>query len=275
MHSLSGLNAPRPGAAPPSAVSPKLHSEPGQEEGTIPVLARWVGSWQISLRRRAMSAGELRGSYDRVAPGWSRTLDRLGVPGAYEALLHGVLGAEATADGGARRRVLDCGVGTGALSCALAGVSPAPFALDAIDIAPRMLERAGQRLRACGLAPALRQGDVRVLPYEDGVFDLVMSAHMLEHLADPGVALAEMVRVLKPGGLLVLCLTRHSPLGMLVQLKWRTHRVTPAQAEGWLRESGLTNARSLSLDGRAVARQLSVACAGRKPITKIQGGFTP
>ena len=135
-----------------------------------------------------------------------------------------------------------------------------------------MLERAGTRLRDCGLGATLRRGDVRALPYDDGVFDLVMSAHVLEHLAHPSLALTEMVRVLKPGGLLIACLTRRSALGMVVQLKWRTHRVTPAEAEGWMHESGLENARILSFDERRVCRQLSVACVGRKPVQDIHEG---
>ena len=254
MHGSSTLTAP-PLTAP---------SEGRCEDATIPVLVRWFGSWQISLRRRALSACELTRSYDRAAAGWSRTLDRLGVPDAYETMLRRVLSDDPW--GGGRRRVLDCGVGTGAISCAFARVSPAPFALDAIDISPRMLERAGSRLGDYGVDATLRQGDVRTLPYDDGAFDLVMSAHVLEHLPDPSVALDEMVRVLKPGGLLVVCLTRRSPLGMYVHLKWRTHRVTPDQAETWLLGSGLENARCLPFDDRAVCRQLSLACVGRKPI---------
>ena len=66
-------------AAPPPTARPGLRSN----DDTIPVLARWVGSWQISLRRRALSAPELTRSYDRAAAGWNRTLERLGVPGAY------------------------------------------------------------------------------------------------------------------------------------------------------------------------------------------------
>jgi demethylmenaquinone methyltransferase/2-methoxy-6-polyprenyl-1,4-benzoquinol methylase len=231
---------------------------------TIPVIARWVGSWRISVQRRALSAPELARSYDRAAPGWSRTLDRLGVPDAYESLIREVLSEEALSVAGATLRVLDCGVGTGALSCALARVWPVPFKLDAIDLSPQMLERASRRLRDTGLEATLRQADVRELPYADGAFDLVMAAHMLEHLVDPSVALREMVRVLKPGGLLIACLTRRTPLGMYVHLKWRTHRVTPFQAEGWLHDSGLENARCLSFDDRALCRQLSLACVGRK-----------
>ncbi|MGI9382600.1 MAG: class I SAM-dependent methyltransferase [Methyloligellaceae bacterium] len=242
------------------------------DEETIPVFARWFGSWRVSLQRRALSAPQLTRSYDRAAPGWSQMLDRLGFPDAYETLLRGVLSEEAPAMTGAQLRVLDCGVGTGALSCALARVAPAPFKLDAIDISPRMLVRARRRLRDTGLEVSLRHGDVRHLPYDTGVFDLAMAGHVLEHLGDPSLALAEMVRVLKPGGLLVVCLTRRSPLGVYVHLKWRTHRVTPAEAESWLLESGLEHARCHSFDHRTLCRGLSLACVGRKPHRESQNG---
>ncbi len=265
MHCLSTLSAPALNAPPNIRL----------DEDTIPVVARWFGSWQISLRRRPLSAHELTRSYDRAAPGWCRTLDRLGFPGAYETVLRSALSEETVEISGALRRVLDCGVGTGALSTALSRVLPAPFKLDAIDISPRMLERASRRLRDSDLEVTLRHGDVRKLPYGDGVFDIVMTAHVLEHLVDPSVALNEMVRVLKPGGLLIACLTRRSALGMYVHLKWRTHRVTPAVAEGWLLESGLENAQCLSFDHRAVCRQLSVACVARKPLGETHEGIVP
>ena len=41
-------------------------------------------------------------------------------------------------------------------------------------------------------------------PYEDGVFDVVIAKHVVEHLADPAQAIREMGRVLRPGGLLLL-----------------------------------------------------------------------
>ena len=117
MHCLSTLTA-----SPPNVPAGFRY-----DEETIPVLARWFGSWQISLRRRPLSAHELTRSYDRAAPGWCRTLDRLGYPGAYETMLRGVPSDEVPGGAGAQRRVLDCGVGTGALSSALARVSPVPF----------------------------------------------------------------------------------------------------------------------------------------------------
>ena len=58
---------------------------------TIPVFSHWLGSWQISVQRLAFRPPELTRLYDRAAPGWDRTLDRLGYPGAYESLLRRVL----------------------------------------------------------------------------------------------------------------------------------------------------------------------------------------
>ena len=197
---------------------------------TIPVFSRWFGSWRISVQRLAYSSSELTRRYDRAAPGWSRTLERLGFPQAYETLLRRVLSEEGQTLG-PQPRVLDCGVGTGALSSALARVLATPFELAAIDTSRSMLERARRSFRDIDFEATLRHGDVRELPYGSGVFDLVMPSHVLEHLVDPEAALNEMVRVLKPGGLLIICLTRRSPLGMLVHLKWRTHRVTPTQAK--------------------------------------------
>jgi len=188
-----------------------MTSSPQQADaGTIPVFDRWVGSWQFSVQRRAFSVPQLARSYDRAAPGWARTLDRLGFPGAYEKMLARALTDELPDAAGMQPRVLDCGVGTGALSSALARVMPGSFRLDAIDLSPRMLERARDRLRADGLEATLQRGDACALPYNDGAFDIVMTAHMLEHLPDPGVALSEMVRVLKPGGLLIACISRRS-----------------------------------------------------------------
>ena len=236
------------------------------EDEMIPVFARHIGSWQFSLRRRPLSGPQLAKLYDRAAPGWARLLDRLGVPAAYEGLLQGLLRDEPIRPAASRLRVLDCGVGTGALSSALARVLSEPFDLEGVDISPGMLERAGERLRDAGISANLRRADLRDLPYSAGDFDLVMTGHVLEHLPDPITAIDEMLRVLRPGGLLVACITRRSLLGNLVHLKWRTHRVTPAEAERWFQDRGLDKARITWLEQNLICRQLSLACVGRKSL---------
>ena len=243
---------------------PALSPAPASEQ-TIPVFARWFGSWQISLNRRALDGPQLRSAYDRAAPQWAGTLDRLGVPRAYEALLREVFAAGESEPVGPDAWVLDAGVGTGALSLALARVARCPFRLNAVDISPEMLARAGDALKAAGLAVSLRRADVRALPFADDTFDMVLAGHVLEHLPDPPAALAEMARVLKPGGLLIACLTRRSMLGAYIQLKWRTHRVSGREAARWLAGAGLTHIGSHRAEGHALSRQLSLACVGRKP----------
>ena len=228
-------------------------------DDTIPVFARWFGSWRISVQRRALSMPELTRRYDASATDWHRTVDRLGFPAAYESLLRQVAGNETPST------VLDCGVGTGALSQALIRVLAAPFALTAVDVSPRMLEQAKNVLQGTHADVTVRQANATALPYGNDTFDMVMTAHMLEHLADPAVALGEMVRVLKPGGRLIVCITRRTVLGMMVHLKWHTHRMTPDQARRLLQNAGLQGVESQAFDRAPWCHRLSLACTARKP----------
>ena len=235
------------------------------EVQTIPVLDGKLGGWHVSVRRDPLSAREIGHRYDRAAGSWQRTLVRLGVPRAYERLFGELVGDVAPAPGVLSPSVLDAGVGTGAMSIALARAVDAPFVLHALDLSPRMLHRAGTTLRAAGLEPVLRHGDVQSLPYADGVFDFVIAAHVLEHLADPAPALREMVRVLRPGGRLLVCVTRRSGPGLWVRLRWRTHAVEPEVVDDWLRRAGLGERRRAPLRYRSPCLDASVACIGTKP----------
>jgi len=231
----------------------------------IPVFARSIGSWRLTLQRQPLSLPELAGRYDRAAAGWSRTIERLNVPRAYEALMQVALARSSLVGPGRQLRVLDCGVGTGALSCALARVAGVPLRLDALDVSRRMLDRAGARFRTAGLHAGLHQADARSLPFHDQTFDIVMAAHLVEHLPDPERALTEMVRVVRPGGLVVAFLTRRTALGLYVHLKWRTHMVSDTDAVAWLRKAGLQDVQPIVSGRRGVFRKLSMACIGTKP----------
>ena len=70
-------------------------------------------------------------------------------------------------------------------------------AVVAVDISPRMVELARER------GVDARVGDVEALPFADESFDCAVANHMLYHAADIDRALAELRRVLRPGGTLV------------------------------------------------------------------------
>ncbi|MEM8753407.1 MAG: class I SAM-dependent methyltransferase [Pseudomonadota bacterium] len=232
-------------------------------EGAIQIFSGWIGSWGLSVQRRPLNAAEIARRYDREAPRWGDLLAQLGSPRAYERLLAASLAKRPALAAAGPLRALDCGAGDGALSLALARVAPRGVSADAVDLSPRMLAEARRRFAEAGLDAATQVADVRDLPYLDGSFDVVMAAHLLEHLADPTAALAEMARVLRPGGLMILCLTRRAALGVYIHLKWRTRLTTEPEALGLMRRAGLAEVEALRPDG-GLFRRLTVACAGVK-----------
>ena len=94
----------------------------------------------------------------------------------------------------APRRVLEVGCGRGELAERLAG---AGLEVVAVDLSPRMVELTRRR------GVDARVGDVQQLPFADGEFDVAVANHMLYHAPDIDRALAELARVLRPGGRLV------------------------------------------------------------------------
>lgn len=258
-----------PPAATRSEQKPEPTAHPDQDDDTIPVCAHWFGSWHFSVRRRAFSSNELGGVYDNEAEMWDARLERLGVADAYQTLLRKLVAGDGPATGSGPMRVLDAGVGTGALSLALGHVVHRPMRVAGIDLSDRMLDQTGRHLSQAGIDHVLQRADITDLPFEDGVFDIAMTAHVLEHLPDPRAALREMVRVLKPGGLLIACMTRRSSLGAYVQWKWHTHQVSPAQGKKWLRECGLQAVRAAPFQKGTACRKMSIAYTGRRPIADV------
>lgn len=234
-------------------------------EETIPVCAGWFGSWKISVRRRVLTDPQLADCYDRAAKNWNRSIERLGIPGSYQAMLQLVLASQKTKNRSGTLNVLDCGIGTGALSVALARTLPEPFSLEGVDLSAEMLRHAGSNLAAHKIDAKLAQADVRALPFTDGTFDLVMAGHLPEHLSNPVSAMKEIARVLKPGGILIASLTRDSWAGKYIQVRWHTHIVTLNRAENWFTTAGLVEAHSLLAPRKGLFKQISVVCTGRKP----------
>lgn len=101
----------------------------------------------------------------------------------------------------APQRVLDVGCGPGGGTAALAGRFPAAQVI-ALDLAVPMLQAAQAHLRAWPDAARVC-ADAQALPLADASVDLVHSNLCLQWCDDPGLALDEFRRVLRPGGLLL------------------------------------------------------------------------
>src|SRR6478736_4711669 len=95
--------------------------------------------------------------------------------------------------------VLDAGCGTGEITARLAAMY-AEATFTGIDLEEPHLDKARARCAAFGDRTRFEVADVQALPFDDGAFDYVVCRHVLQAVADPARALAEIVRVLKPGG---------------------------------------------------------------------------
>ena len=102
--------------------------------------------------------------------------------------------------------VLDAGCGPGHIAISLASQG---LAVSALDGAAGMLEIAERNAGTASLATPIRfqQGDIEQLPYADHSFDVVVSTGVIEYLPDDAKVLGEFLRVLRPGGALILPVT--------------------------------------------------------------------
>lgn len=100
--------------------------------------------------------------------------------------------------------VLDVGCGTGDDVLALAQYAGAEGRTVGVDASATMIAEAERRAAAAGLAAEFMQMDAQHLTFPDAIFDAVRAERLLQHVPDPSAALAEIVRVAKPGARIVI-----------------------------------------------------------------------
>jgi SAM-dependent methyltransferase len=114
-------------------------------------------------------------------------------------------------------RVLEIGCGRGGFSAYLAGRGAD---LVAADFSPTAVRMAAHRLEPHPNAEAV-VADIEAIPFDRGTFDVVISLDTLEHVPHPTLAVAELVRVLRPGGKLILTTNNYVSLIGLWRLVMR------------------------------------------------------
>ena len=98
------------------------------------------------------------------------------------------------------KKVLELGVGTGKNM----PYYPERLQITAVDFVPGMLEKARQRANKLKLSVDLRMGDVQALDFPDASFDAVVASFVFCTVPDPILGLREALRVVKPGGQILL-----------------------------------------------------------------------
>lgn len=99
------------------------------------------------------------------------------------------------------RSVLDVGCGTGFLALRFAELG---YDVTGVDLAPRMIAQARRKAEQAAARIEFRVATATALELPDATFDVVAARHVIWNLPDPAAGLAEWLRVLRPGGRLVL-----------------------------------------------------------------------
>jgi len=100
---------------------------------------------------------------------------------------------------GAGHKVLDLACGTGVVAVTAARLGAR---VTGLDLTPKLLERARENARIAGVAVEWHEGDAEALPFDSGAFDVVVSQFGHMFAPRPAIVIAEMLRVLRPGGTL-------------------------------------------------------------------------
>ncbi len=218
-----------------AAIRPAI--EEGMED--LPERQRDLAAVAAVLEERRSRSQEF---FDRHARQWddlARTL--LPVPEYRERLLGLVPEGKS---------VVEVGLGTGGLLPALAAKS---VTVIGVDHSPAMLDEARRRLATAGLAGIdLRLGEMSHLPLPDRSADCAVLNMVLHHAADPPTVLAEIRRVLAPGGALVLAdLARHEREVARERLADQWLGFGEEELTGWLSAAGFIDVRCERLAGEA------------------------
>ncbi|HET8655996.1 MAG TPA: metalloregulator ArsR/SmtB family transcription factor [Longimicrobiaceae bacterium] len=164
----------------------------------------------------------------------------------------------------------DLGSGTGQVAESLA-----PFVgrVVAVDESPEMLAAARRRLGGAGNVE-IRRGELEALPIADEELDAAVLFLVLPYLPEPSAALAEVARVLRPGGtLLVADMTPHDREEYRQQMGHVWQGFSAEQLEGWTAAAGLGEFRYVPLPADPEAKGPALFAASAKRSSAVGPGL--
>jgi len=170
--------------------------------------------------------------------------------------------------------VLDAGVGEARLALDLTRRKPR---VTGVDISPPILGFAARRIEQVGARIPLVAGRLEALPFRSSSFDRVVDVTVLCVVSNPERAVREMVRVLRPGGRLVigelgrwsLWAARRRLSGLFGNARWEQARFwSHASLERLLRESGL------EVEARRSAVFYPPNTAAARLLRSVEGGLS-
>ncbi len=152
----------------------------------------------------------------------------------------------------ANERLLDLGCGGGRHAYEAIRRGARTTALDASeaelkDVSTLMGEMARQDEARCDGSGAVVCADAQAIPFRDASFDRVIAAEVLEHLAGDQAAMAELARVLRPGGSLAVTVPRLGPEAVNWALSGAYHSVEGGHVRIYRRSSLLRRLRRVGL----------------------------
>jgi ubiquinone/menaquinone biosynthesis C-methylase UbiE len=150
---------------------------------------------------------------------------------------------------------LEIGAGSGAMTAQLLTAFPG-LRMVATDYDADMVRVARQTVAPFADRAIVEQADASALPFEAGRFDLVLSAAMLHHVGEWEKALAEIMRVLRPGGRLIgYDLLDTTPIRLMhIGHGHATRLLRRAQLEAELHRLGFVTVAARTSVGRLVVR---------------------
>lgn len=145
-------------------------------------------------------------------------------------------------------RMLDIGTGTGKL---LELFAPRAEAAIGVDLSADMLRIARAAIERDGLTHCqVRQADMLQLPYDDADFDTALLHMVLHYAAEPGAALAEAARVLRPGGrALIVDFEEHALAELRAEHAHRWPGFSDNRMRDWLSAAGFVDIALARLEG--------------------------